>query len=98
LRHNGHAVNMSIMRKLEKVLKALANRRRLAILRYLKENKSAPVGEIAHETKSSYKAASKHLRILFVTDIVDREQKRFQVFYYLSSSQRPEVRQVLSLL
>ena len=35
------------MKELEKMLKALANRRRLAILKYLKENREAYVGNIA---------------------------------------------------
>ena len=86
------------MKKLEKNLRAIANRRRLAILKYLKENRSAPVGEIAHEINLSFKATSRHLGILLAVDIVEREQESLQAFYSLSPTQKPEVRQVLSML
>ena len=57
-------------KEFERHLKALANRRRLAILRYLKKHREAPVGEIAHEIKLSFKATSKHLAFLAAVDIV----------------------------
>jgi DNA-binding transcriptional ArsR family regulator len=86
------------MRKLEKILKALANRRRLAILKYLKENKEAPVAEIAHEIDLSFKATSKHLSILLAVDIVEREQRSLQMFYRFSGDQDPAVKYIISLL
>lgn len=87
-----------MIRKLEKNLKALANRRRLAILKYLKDNNEAPVGEIAHEIRLSFKATSKHLGILLAIDIVEREQRNLQMFYRLSRNQKLEVQRILSLL
>lgn len=89
---------MGFMRSLEKSLKILANRRRLAILKYLKENRKAPVGEIAHEINLSFKATSKHLNNLFAVDVVQTEQKGLQIFYSLSSDQKPVVRYILNLL
>lgn len=86
------------MKELEKILKALANRRRLAILRYLKQNKESSVGNIAEEIKLSFKATSKHLGILIALDIVEKEQRRLQVFYWLANNQSPVARYVLSLL
>ncbi|MBI2592571.1 MAG: winged helix-turn-helix transcriptional regulator [Candidatus Colwellbacteria bacterium] len=86
------------MKELERVLKALANRRRLAILKYLKQNREAAVGEIASEIKLSFKATSKHLRILDSLDIVERDQKSLQMFYRLAPNQKPAVRHILSLL
>ena len=83
---------------LEKVLKALANRRRLAILKYLKENGEAPVAEIAHEIDLSFKATSKHLRVLSAADILERNQRSFQGFYSLAVSQTPAAKRILSLL
>ncbi len=85
-------------RELEKQLKVLANRRRLAILRYLKNHKEAVVGEIAHEIKLSFKSTSKHLAILAALDIVEREQRSLQMFYRLAGSYPPAVRFVISLL
>jgi len=89
---------MDGIKELEKVLKALANRRRLAILKYLKINKVAPVGEIAHKIGLSFKATSKHLGILIALDIVEREQKSLQVFYSLANTHKSAVRHILSLL
>ncbi len=86
------------MRELEKSLKALANKRRLAILAYLKANGQAPVGEIAHEIKLSFKATSKHLGILNAADIVEREQQSVQMIYRLASAQSPAAKHVISLL
>lgn len=83
---------------MEKTLKALANRRRLAILKYLKENKEAPVAEIASEINLSFKATSKHLSVLSSADIIEREQRSLQMFYYLSRDQESAVKHIISLL
>lgn len=85
-------------RDLEKTLKALANRRRLAILKYLKENREAPVSEIAREISLSFKATSKHLSILFAADIVERDQKGLQMFYRLAREQKPAANKIIYLL
>lgn len=86
------------MRELEKILKALANKRRLAIIKYLKEKREAPVTEIAERINLSFKATSKHLGILLAVDIVEKEQRSLQMFYYLPASQKPVVKTILSLL
>ncbi|MDE2173532.1 MAG: winged helix-turn-helix transcriptional regulator [Patescibacteria group bacterium] len=82
----------------ERVMKALANRRRLAILRFLKTEKEASVGDIAEEIKLSFKATSKHLSVLSAAGIVDREQRSLQMFYHLSSELSLPARSVISLL
>ncbi|MBI2888604.1 MAG: winged helix-turn-helix transcriptional regulator [Candidatus Liptonbacteria bacterium] len=86
------------MKELERSLKALANRRRLAILKYIKRNGEASVGEIADEISLSFKATSKHLRVLGACDILECNQRSSQMFYKLASSQKPAVRHTLSLL
>ena len=86
------------MKKLEKILKALANRRRLAILKHLKENREAPVGDIADTIDLSFKATSKHLGILAAIDIIEREQKSSQMFYRLTRRQEPAAEYIISLL
>jgi|SRR3989338_6952618 len=63
------------MKDLEKILKVLASRRRLAILQYLKKSKEANVGDIAEEIKLSFKATSKHLAVLSAVDIIERAKK-----------------------
>ena len=74
------------MRNLERILKALANKRRLEIVRSLKHNKELSVGEIADLIKLSIKATSKHLSVLYNVDIVDKEQRSLQMFYKLSNN------------
>ncbi len=86
------------MKELERVLKALANRRRLAILKYLKTNREAPVAEIADEINLSFKATSKHLAVLSAVDIVEKDQRSLQMFYRLSVQQKPAARRILDLL
>ena len=86
------------MHKLEKILKALANRRRLAILKYLKENKEAPVSEIAGKINLSFKATSKHLGVLSAIDIIERDQRSSRMFYSLSAKQEPSIKYIISIL
>ena len=64
---------------LERIIKAFANRRRLGIVRHLKKNKEATVGDIADAIKLSFKATSKHLAILSAAGIVEREQRSLQM-------------------
>ena len=83
---------------LEKVLKALANRRRLLILKYLKRSREASVGDIAGEIRLSLKATSKHLSVLSGAGIVDREQKSTQMFYSLVPQMPESARRIVALL
>jgi DNA-binding transcriptional ArsR family regulator len=86
------------MKELERQLKALANKRRLAILKFLKKKGQAPVGEIAAEIGLSFKATSRHLAVLASADIVDKEQKGLLVFYHLSSVQKSITKYLISIL
>ena len=83
---------------MEKTLKAIANRRRLAIAKFLKDNGASSVGEIAREIKLSFKSTSRHLGLLSAADIVDREQKGLTVFYFLSKDQKPVIKSLFSHL
>lgn len=85
-------------KELEKVLKALANKRRLAILKYLKKVGRSSVGEIASSIKLSFKATSKHLMILSNVDIVEKEQISLSMFYFLSKNNNPIVSKLLSII
>jgi len=84
--------------ELEKQLKVLANRRRLAILKYLKAHREAPVAEIAEEINLSFKSTSKHLTILAAADIIEREQRSLQMFYRLTGDYKAAVEHVINLL
>lgn len=76
----------AMARETERTLKALANRRRLAIVWFLTKQKEASVGDIAEKIHLSLKATSKHLGILASVGIVDRDQRSLQMFYRLSVS------------
>ncbi len=84
------------MKKLEKTLKALANRRRLAILAYLKKVGEARVGAIAQEIRLSLKATSRHLVLLHGAGIVEREQRGLEAFYRIADSLDPVAELVVS--
>ena len=84
--------------KLERPLKALANRRRLAMIQHIKKHKEASVGDIADALRLSIKATSKHLSILIATDILEREQRSLQVFYRISADFPSALTPLLTLL
>jgi len=86
------------MKDTEKLLKALANRRRLAIVRFLNKTGKASVGQVAKEIKLSFKATSKHLGLLSAADIVDREQVNLQMFYSLSRPLSGILKSVIDVL
>ena len=85
-------------KELERILKALANKRRILILKYLKSKHNASVGEIADHIKLSFKATSKHLVILSRLDIVDNEQVSLNMIYSLVRKQNPLVIKLLELV
>ena len=82
----------------EIIFKALANRRRIAIVAYLKNKKEAHVGNIAVHIKLSFNATSKHLKILYLADILDKEQRALLMFYKISDSLPKSTKQLISIL
>jgi DNA-binding transcriptional ArsR family regulator len=86
------------LKELERLLKALANKRRLAILRYLKRHGEANVTGIAEVIKLSVKSTSRHLAVLSAVNLVDRRQMSLEVYYWLSPSVPPPIKGVISIL
>ena len=84
-------------KEIERILKALANKRRLAIIKHLRNNRRASVGDIAEAIKLSFKATSKHLVILDHVDLVEKEQIGLTVIYFLSKEGRSVVGTLLAL-
>ncbi len=70
--------------ELERQLKVVANRRRLAILDILRKRKNANVSDISEAIKLSFTSTSKHLTMLERQGFVEKEQKSLNVFYRLS--------------
>jgi len=89
---------MNTIRETERQLKALANKRRLFILKFLASKEPASVGSIAQEIKLSFKSTSNHLLILSACDILDREQTSTTVLYRFARPLSPLVKTVLSIL
>ncbi len=85
-------------KELEKIFKSLANRRRLAILTFLKQKKRANVGEIAKEIKLSFKSTSRHLSILSSSGILDKEQGGLYWFYSFSTEQSEILKKILNVI
>jgi len=85
-------------RELEKLLKAVGNRRRIAILQYLKKHHEASVGELAGKIHLSFKSTSKHLAVLLSVGIVENNQRGGWAIYTITEEQPPVIRSVLSLL
>ncbi len=86
------------MAELEKIMKALANKRRLAILACLKKKKELPVTHVADEIKLSIKATSKHLAILQSVGILEREQRWLEAFYSLNANMPKPAKHIISIL
>ncbi len=85
-------------RELEKLLKAVGNRRRIAILQYLKKHHEASVGELANEIHLSFKSTSKHLTVLLSANIVENNQRGGWAVYTIIKEQSPVALKILSLL
>lgn len=86
------------MKEIEKQMKALANARRLSILKYLKKTREATVGDIAEEIKLSFKATSKHLGILYSAGMLEKDQRSLTINYRLAKSQHSVTKQVIAVL
>ncbi|MBM3257382.1 MAG: winged helix-turn-helix transcriptional regulator [Candidatus Liptonbacteria bacterium] len=73
------------MKRLERVFKGLANRRRLAIIQMLSKREEASVADIAEHISLSFTSTSKHLGLLHRIDVVDKRQDGLTVYYRLSN-------------
>lgn len=86
------------IKKEERPLKALANKRRLAIIVCLKKRKEMPVRDIADEIKLSFKSTSRHLSVMRAADILDREQRSLEMYYRILDDLPVTARAIISLL
>ncbi|MBI5466489.1 MAG: winged helix-turn-helix transcriptional regulator [Candidatus Kerfeldbacteria bacterium] len=86
------------MKEIERSLKALANRRRLAIVKYLKSGGEASVGDKAESIHLSLRATSKHLSVLATADITEREQRGALVLYRLAELLPKYAKPIITLL
>jgi DNA-binding transcriptional ArsR family regulator len=93
---------MEVVRKsdveLERVMKAFANRRRIAAVRIIKHKKEMTVGNLSDELRLSFKATSKHLSVLTAAGILDKEQRSIQMFFSLAPDMPESARRIVALL
>jgi ArsR family transcriptional regulator, arsenate/arsenite/antimonite-responsive transcriptional repressor len=89
---------MTSICKLESQLKAVANGRRLAMLSFIKREKSATAGEIATAVHISMPPASQHFRILRAAGIIEQKKRGKFMTYRLSLKQEEPIKQILSML
>jgi len=71
--------------ELERQLKVLANRRRLAILNLLRKRKEADVSAVSETIRLSFTSTSKHLNMLEHAGFVEKEQRSLNVFYRIAA-------------
>ncbi len=86
------------MKELERILRALANKRRLAIVQYLKKNREASVTGLAGAINLLFRSTSRHLAILFGAGVLEKRQQSTEVYYFLAPRRHPTLEHVLGLL
>ena len=67
-------------KKTERMLKSIANARRLSILKYLSGRDEATIGEIAGHIKLSFRSTSRHVSNLASAELIERRQIGTAVF------------------
>ena len=77
----------------EKYYKALANRRRIAILLFLNEQTKANVGMISGQIDISFKSTSRHLQRLKNAGFISNTQIDLEQWYELTEQSRLFVKQ-----
>lgn len=82
---------MKDLRHLERLLKPLANKRRLAALQNIKRHGELSVSEVAAVLRISLQATSRHLQLLARADIIESDQRSLTVYYSLAKTQHPSV-------
>lgn len=75
---------MKDIMKVEQILKSIANKKRLEILKFLKRRKEAIVVDISDAIHLSFRSTSKHLIQLHRVGIIERTQKSKFVYYTIS--------------
>ncbi len=71
---------------IERQLKILGNRRRLAILNVLRKRREANVSDVAEAIRLSFTSTSKHLTMLERVGFIEKEQRSLNVFYRIAET------------
>ncbi len=81
--------------KLEKFLKTLANKRRLAVLKHLAKVKTATLSDLAEVAGISEKSMSKHLQFLDNVGLIEKTTSGVQVVCSLAHDHPEKYKDVL---
>jgi len=87
-----------LVKELEPVFRALANKRRITMVQNIRKNKEICVSDIAEEIHLSFRSTSRHLAVLQKAGILEKEQRGVQMFYRISSHLSDTDRKILALL
>ena len=79
------------IKNLSKKFKALANERRLKIVKELMRYKKLTVGEISDKINLSFRSTSRHLKILEAVGFVSWQQTGLNVYYSISLEASEEI-------
>jgi DNA-binding transcriptional ArsR family regulator len=86
------------MESLERNLRALANGRRLAIVRHPRNGKSASVSALADVIKLSFKSTSRHLAVLTGAGVLEKKQVGLEMMHSLKKERHGIVNDILKHL
>ena len=78
--------------------RALGNKKRLAILSFLKRNKSVHVTEIASGIRLSLRSTSKHLQVLYKAGFLETDKRYVYVYYRITLNQSKILKTTLAEL
>jgi len=81
-----------------KILKALANEKRLKILKLLLDNGEYNVMEISEELKMPFRTISRHLERLRSADLVEFRQQGLQNYYSIPDLDQTMIKDLLKFI
>lgn len=85
------------VKKLNRLLKSLANERRIKILSILLQEGETTVGDLSQKINLSFKSTSKHLNLLEKVGLLDRRTGGSYAFYAIDKERRNLIKFILSL-
>lgn len=77
------------------IYRGLGNQNRLKILKFVFENDSLSVGDLADLLKISFKNTSRNLKILVDLGLLEFEGRKDRVYYSLNSKLRGEFKKII---
>ncbi len=86
------------IKELERNFRLLSGRKRLEILKYLSDNKTHSVGDIASYIQLSLKSTSKHVLLLAQGDLLERKRVGFEVLYRSSEDFPAYFKPILNII